>query len=221
MEGKKHHWMQVLFRILRFPRKGPKVSNFQNWQMKTPNGLSRAVIPTILHNWRFYAYIEVHLDHYRHTNMFWKTNAEICVCTHTYKLTNKQKKVPFSVAQKDLRVRELSLCLLLPPCYRVVSLIRQEAACPCQFIGWLKQRMPGRNQPLVATRKQAAALTVEETWKQTRELDSLTYWSQFTHTVSMTRLSVCFQLLIFAFYQSAIPGHTDLCMIPCKLAMGN
>ena len=156
--------------------------------------------------------------------MFWKTNTEICVCTRTYKLTNKQKKIPFFVAQNRLKHFESQRTEPMPsttPCYRVVSLIRQEEACPCQFIGWLKQRMPGPNQPLVATRKQAAALTVEETWKQTRELDSLTYWSQFTHTVSTTRLSVCFQPLIFAFYCSAIPGHTDLCMIPCKLAMGN
>jgi hypothetical protein len=102
MEVKKRHWMQVLFQVLRFPKKGPKASNYQHWQMKTPNCLSCAVIPTILHNYtmaflRFYAYLQVH---YGHKYVLENKHRNMCVHAHiqAYKQTNN-RKYHFFVAQ--------------------------------------------------------------------------------------------------------------------------
>ena len=113
---------------------------------------------------------------------------------------------------KHLRVRELSLCLLLlPACYCVVGLLRQEEARTCQYIGWLEQRMPRPNQPgasingrgdLKATKGTRFSDLLEPIHPQ-RKHDS-------DAIISLFPASRIRRLLI------SDPGPHRLCTMPCK-----
>jgi hypothetical protein len=57
-----------------------------------------------------------------------------------------------------------------------MGLLRKQEAHTCQFIGWPEQTTPG-NQPLSQA---GSRINGSRDLKATRELDSLTYWIQFT-----------------------------------------
>uniref|UniRef100_A0A0A9FQT1 Uncharacterized protein n=1 Tax=Arundo donax TaxID=35708 RepID=A0A0A9FQT1_ARUDO len=103
-----------------------------------------------------------------------------------YKLTNKQKNVPFFVTQigSTLEIQNsanASYTRLLPYC----GLVKTTKTTHLPI--YRKTETKDAKAKPATGRKRAAALTVEETRKQPRELDSLTYWSQFTHKGNMTR----------------------------------
>lgn len=134
------------------------------------------------HFWRFHAYLEV--SYTIIDTRFGKRTQKFGV--HKHKFTNKQKESTIFRCTnwlKHLRVKELRAYAFDHPLLPCCELIKTRRSVPLQFIGWLEQRMPRPSAKPATSRNQAAEFTVEETRKQPRELDSLTYWSQFTHTV--------------------------------------